>query len=246
MPVECVCQNPACGTVFFVKPSYAAHQHRGKYCSQPCYWQSKQNKEVYTCFYCGHDFRRAPSLARQRKEKYCSWACYKQAKHVPYPQRVWRFVQKCVHLQPCLYCCWPWQGARNLQEYGSVTKDDRSKVNAHRAVWELWHERIMPPDLDAAHYCHTPSCCNPMHTHPATEKENWQESVKAGRQPRGESHGMTTLTQVEVLYIWSRKGIEPALRLALHFHVTDVTIYNIWNQKTWGHITGLPLLENPS
>lgn len=75
--------------------------------------------------------------------------------------------------------CWEWTGAKNEKGYGRFTygyKSQKRTVRAHRAVYtELVGEIPKGKHLD--HTCHTPSCVNPDHLRPATNKQNLENRV---------------------------------------------------------------------
>lgn len=47
-----------------------------KYCSQSCYWQSKENKVDCTCKHCGQPFKTVPGELRKGGGNYCSRKCF--------------------------------------------------------------------------------------------------------------------------------------------------------------------------
>lgn len=67
--------------------------------------------------------------------------------------------------------CWPWQGARNSDGYGNLTRDGKNK-KAHRLVLEWKLGRPIAPGKCACHSCDNPPCCNPSHIWEGTHREN--------------------------------------------------------------------------
>jgi hypothetical protein len=63
---------------------------------------------------------------------------------------------------------------------------------AHRVAFELWHGREPGKGKHVMHLCHETLCCNPCHLKEGTPKENEEMKVAAGRQARGERHGVYT------------------------------------------------------
>jgi len=69
-----------------------------------------------------------------------------------------------------------------------------------------------------------------------TQKENAIHSVKNGHKcnNRGEKHGMSKLTEKQVLSIRQEIKTSSANALARKYKVASATIYGIWNRKKWG------------
>lgn len=78
--------------------------------------------------------------------------------------------------------CWEWQGHRDCLGYGrySWRRARAAGVSyfAHRALYELSVGRI-PEDLQLDHLCRNPSCVNPAHLEPVTNRENQMRSPVA-------------------------------------------------------------------
>lgn len=66
--------------------------------------------------------------------------------------------------------CWIWTAAKSELGYGIIRVAGKN-VPAHRFVYEL-HRGKIPSGLHIDHICHNPSCVNPSHLRPATDKEN--------------------------------------------------------------------------
>lgn len=84
--------------------------------------------------------------------------------------------------------CWPWQGHTDDRGYGWFTHN-RKHVPAHRLAYELTRGPI-PSGLNACHSCDNPSCCNPGHIWPGTQKQNIDDAVAKGRMRSGDQHGL--------------------------------------------------------
>lgn len=65
--------------------------------------------------------------------------------------------------------CWEWNAAKD-NGYGKI-RVAGSTVCAHRVVYELFVEPI-PEGLQLDHLCRNPSCVNPDHLEPVTNREN--------------------------------------------------------------------------
>lgn len=133
--------------------------------------------------------------------------------------------------------CWVWNGS-TCRKYGTV-KFMGKLWYAHRLSWTLLvgpiksHNRI-------CHKCDNPPCVNPDHLFDATQLENMRDakSKKRLKFSYGEKHGMSKLTEGQVLEI--RRRYKPwritMRRLANEFGVSQHTICLIISRQTWSHI----------
>jgi hypothetical protein len=67
--------------------------------------------------------------------------------------------------------CWNWTKARNALGYGRVRVSTHRVEFTHRACYEI-HEGPIPEGLVLDHLCRNPSCCNPAHLEPVTQRVN--------------------------------------------------------------------------
>lgn len=67
--------------------------------------------------------------------------------------------------------CWVWKGARNNLGYGFFSIARGKHEAAHRWSYKFKHGPI-PVGLVIDHLCRNPSCVNPDHLEPVTNKEN--------------------------------------------------------------------------
>lgn len=75
--------------------------------------------------------------------------------------------------------CWEWQGPDNGVGYGKI-KVDGDFLYAHRYGYELFVGEI-PDGLVIDHLCRNPSCVNPWHLEPVTQRINSQRGSRATR-----------------------------------------------------------------
>ena len=93
-------------------------------------------------------------------------------------QRFWPLVQKTSG-------CWLFTGARDRDGYGQFRANGMYK--AHRMAYELIKGPI-PKGLVLDHLCDTPSCVNPDHLNPTTNKRNILRGVGAGARNARKTH----------------------------------------------------------
>ncbi len=73
----------------------------------------------------------------------------------------------------------------------------RKQVYAHRLMYEFVHGRV-PPGMHVCHACDNPPCCNPGHLFLGSNADNVADKMAKGRQPRGERHWQSKLTELTV------------------------------------------------
>lgn len=117
------------------------------------------------------------------------------------------------------------------------------RVRSARGGWKctnlsrLVHEAAVgpiPAGQIIRHKCDEPRCINPAHLLLGTHADNARDKVERGRQGRGESFGMSKLTDAQVLEI--RSSGASAERLAEKFSVCRATIYHARRGYTWKHV----------
>lgn len=102
--------------------------------------------------------------------------------------------------------CWPWNGSVAGKGYGYLTFQSQNyyaHVMAYYLTIGIW-----PSETNILHSCDNPPCCNPSHLFDGTKGDNIRDCVAKGRQglsnygaPPGRLHGMTALTEPDVLEI---------------------------------------------
>ena len=133
--------------------------------------------------------------------------------------------------------CWVWIGEKfDDTEYGKFTIATRN-FGAHRIAYELWIGEILSEQV-VRHKCDNPSCVNPAHLETGTQQDNMNDKLERGRQPRGEGHCNSKLTEDNVVEIKILLGFGvPATHIVKQFGVSASTIYHIKTGKTWAHVT---------
>ena len=75
--------------------------------------------------------------------------------------------------------CWPWTAGRQPGGYGTIDKQNVSRILLGLEVGD---------PREARHTCDNPPCCNPAHLIAGTSQENADDMVERGRSMRGERH----------------------------------------------------------
>ena len=134
--------------------------------------------------------------------------------------------------------CWIWQGGKR-GDYGAGRLNGKTE-DAHRVSYQLFVGEI-PDGLEVMHGCNTPLCVNPAHLSLGTHAENMAQT--AGRRQsmspaRGSRHGLSKLTEADVVAIWGYRKSELSHReIGKMFGVSGTNITVILNRKMWQHVT---------
>lgn len=166
-------------------------------------------------------------------------------KYGPRSVRFWARVEKSDG-------CWGWIGSRHKFGYGYLRTGGITEL-AHRVSYEL-NVGTIPSGMSVLHSCDNPPCVNPAHLHLGTQTDNMRECKERGRNSygtehsarlkskpwtpaRGESNGLSKLTEDDVLEVRSlhRDGVSN-VALARQFRVTQPTICQVVNRKSWRHV----------
>jgi hypothetical protein len=160
--------------------------------------------------------------------------------------------------------CWEWAGSRTRmwtdihgvrrgsEGYGLFSLAGRLRL-AHRLSFEEHSGSRIPKGMQVCHRCDNPSCVNPAHLFLGTGADNHADKARKGRAPRGarngafthpervrrgETHGMTKLTDADVIEIKRELSFGHRVGAALgrRFGVTTATIGRIKNGQAWAHI----------
>lgn len=149
--------------------------------------------------------------------------------------------------------CWLWQARLFTNGYGQF-KQLAGNRNAHRVAFELWWGVALPRWLQVCHDCpggDNKACCNPAHMFLSDAKGHGEDRALKGQMPRGdqnwahrnpekvihvrgEEHGRSKLSEVQVIAIMARflQGARQR-RIAGEFGVSPATICLIVNGQIW-------------
>lgn len=145
--------------------------------------------------------------------------------------------------------CWEWRASRFSCGYGQFRA--RESRQAHRFAYRLYVGSI-PKGMCVLHKCDNKACVNPSHLFLGSFLDNTRDMVKKGRgnfgcsqgpivSAKGESHGMSCLTETDVLDIrrrYQRTSYHGsnARDLAKEFGISHNQITRIARRKRWVHI----------
>ncbi len=138
--------------------------------------------------------------------------------------------------RPELGPCWVYVGSIHSAGYGQISDRGRS-VLAHRLAWEIAHGKI-PDGLSVLHKCDNPPCVRDGHLFLGTPGENSRDAVLKGRMAHGVDQGLSKLTDdsvVGIRRIYAAGGMSQS-KIGEIYGVTQSTVYQVVNRKTWTHI----------
>lgn len=157
------------------------------------------------------------------------------------PQRFWSKVNKNGPIiRPELGPCWTWTastiGGYGSFRIGSYRDGTRKKVGAHRFMLEAKLGRPLQPGMETLHSCDYRACVNPDHLSEGTRAQNAQEAFlrKRGTNNQGSRHGMSKLTETDILVIRSDSRTQEVI--AKSYGINQSHVSNIKRKKTWKHL----------
>jgi len=130
--------------------------------------------------------------------------------------------------------CWEWQASCGTPGYGNWGHGKPGA--AHRATFKLFNGE---PNGLVLHKCGNRKCCNPNHLYDGTWDDNRRDSEEHGTAPLGSRHGLSKLTEEDVLEINAAlKAGEMHKDIAARFPISPTNISHIKAGSTWGWLTG--------
>ncbi len=146
----------------------------------------------------------------------------------PVASRFWNKVNK-------THSCWLWTGNKSKWSGYGFVKINGTRYFTHRISWQICNGDI-PTGMCVLHHCDVRLCVNPDHLFLGTPTDNSNDKVSKGRQCKGSSHGLSKLSESQVLELLGSPAI-PASFFSAKFGVSDRTIRNIrYNKSCWKHL----------
>jgi hypothetical protein len=129
------------------------------------------------------------------------------------------------------YGCWLWTAFRMKNGYGNFRTPARHEL-AHRASYRLFNGVL--DERDVMHSCDNPSCVNPNHLSLGTRADNMKDAKAKGRNARGDTHGMSKITEADAIQI--RRTTSPQAAIAAQYGLSQSTISQIRTGKRWAYL----------
>lgn len=138
--------------------------------------------------------------------------------------------------------CWLWSGGK-AHGYAMIWYDGGQR-RGHKLMYQLLVGPV-PEGQVVRHTCHRPSCICPDHLQLGTQLDNQADMLAAGREAKGEQHGMAKLTEDAVIVM---RGLYATGRytqraLGRMFGVTQTLVGHVVRGTIWTHLPLHPELE---
>jgi len=145
--------------------------------------------------------------------------------------------------------CWEWIAGKRPAGYGKFWIRNNA-FGAHRVAFSV-NFGAVPDGYSVCHRCDNPGCVNHHHLFAATHAENMRDMAIKGRaiNPRrdifilnpesilrGERHGSSKLSALDVLEIRRLRGITPQKQIAERFKIAPGQVCRIQKRQQWAHI----------
>ncbi len=148
----------------------------------------------------------------------------------PISESVWRRFDKYIPHDLPKSECWHWKGSLDKRGYGQLSDGFRTMLKAHRLSYEKFVGSI-PEGLGILHKCDLPSCCNPDHLFPGTQKENIDDMISKGRwgnrnMSKGSNHYKAKFTDEQIIEIRNNLSISN-VEFSIKYMVSPSTIQRI-------------------
>jgi len=131
----------------------------------------------------------------------------------------------------CWNCTSHQRDSNGYPKYSVANKD----CFMHRVLFVEYYNIInLPRKVLIRHICDNPRCINPSHLLPGSHRDNMEDMVERGRSARGSKHGISKLTENQVLEIRTLIPKHTLRYLGEKYKVDHTVIRNIKSGKTWG------------
>ena len=136
--------------------------------------------------------------------------------------------------------CIEYQGCKDKYGYGIKGRYSKS-YKAHRLAY-CDDKKIHISEIDGMvilHICDNTSCINPKHLKLGYQQDNLKDMVDKNRHAKGIGHGMSKITELEVVEIRRLKYFHTQIELAKMFNLSQAQVSGILTKRFWKHIGGV-------
>lgn len=136
--------------------------------------------------------------------------------------------------------CWLWKTALVHDGYGRFMNYDQKGERAHRASYRMFVGEI-PKGMFVMHTCDVRNCVNPDHLRVGTHTDNMRDKKEKNRtyKANGTTNHFSKLTDSDVLAIRKLAKNQTHQSIADQFNVSQPTVTDIVNRRTWKHLSEL-------
>jgi hypothetical protein len=170
---------------------------------------SQFNFKPKNCKTCGDSFKPPSGVA-----KYCQPQCQLMANVLRAPSG-----------------CLEFTGHKDKNGYGSLIISGRINIRAHRLSYSCFKGPV-PSDMLVCHSCDNPSCVEPSHLFLGDSSDNKNDSVRKGRNVRGERSPSAILNSSQVLAI--RQDTRDRRFIAADYGISRAAVDDVRSGKSWG------------
>lgn len=187
------------------------------------------------CAQCSNEYKRNRKYGKAQWElsKYCGFKCTGIANAVKISNSRPELKVKFENNFSKTDGCWVWKGTIDGYGYGVIDYIGK-RYRAHVLSLEF-DGRPVPKGMLGCHHCDNPSCVNPSHIYPGTQKDNANDAVSRKRLAFGERNFNAKLSESDVLEIRNISGHSPTA-ISKIYGVSRQTISKIINREIWRHL----------
>lgn len=136
--------------------------------------------------------------------------------------------------------CWPWIGNIDSRGYGvlcvTISKGRYLRVKAHRLAYMIFYGKF-DKKLFVCHKCDNPGCVNPHHLFLGTCRDNIRDRDSKGRQARGETSGVSMLTEQDVKEIWRLRASGMRQKeIGERVQISKEQVSSVLTSRAWVHV----------
>ena len=139
--------------------------------------------------------------------------------------------------------CWEYQGLKNHFGHGRFSHRQQM-YQAHRVAYCFAHGldiTTFSADTVVRHKCDNPCCVNPLHLETGSQADNQLDMELRGRNPKGTTHGMSSINIQQVLairYLYENAKAVPGTGKAIaeRLSISQKVVSDVVTGKTWSSV----------